>query len=219
VEHPPTSPSYSNWGGPQWPSVKRWKVFCRLRAGEDEATAVVAKQVAARARQQRWRETEQQRLGLRATKQAGHGPFQQTRWHVLGQCQHPDLKDARRKAALELQSKTHSTFTRKIKDLRGRLPYWRQPFAITADDELVWPDDEPGINAKSGWQISHWWGLWGPNRMDKWATDHQDQGNPLSAREWAVLLRALTATAGLERTRPVPLSMEGFLPTPSRNRR
>ena len=55
---------------------------------------------------------------------AGHGPFQQTRWHVLGQCQHPDLKDARRKAALELQSKTHSTFTQKIKDPRGRLPYW-----------------------------------------------------------------------------------------------
>ncbi len=44
---------------------------------------------------------------------------------------------------------------------------------------------------KSGWQISHWWGLWGPNRMDKWATDHQDQGNPVSAREWAALLRAL----------------------------
>ena len=47
-----------------------WKVFCRLRAGEDEATAVAAKQVAARARQQRWRETEPQRLGLRATKRA-----------------------------------------------------------------------------------------------------------------------------------------------------
>ena len=27
--------------------------------------------------------------------------------------------------------------------------------------------------------------------MDKWATDHQDQGNPVSAREWAALLRAL----------------------------
>ena len=27
-----------------------WKVFCRLRAGEDEATAAAAKQVAARAR-------------------------------------------------------------------------------------------------------------------------------------------------------------------------
>ncbi len=47
-----------------------WKVFCRLRAGEDEATTAVAKQVAARARQQRWRETEQQRLVLRATKRA-----------------------------------------------------------------------------------------------------------------------------------------------------
>ena len=47
-----------------------WKVFCRLRAGEDEATAAAAKQVAARARQQRWRETEQQRLGIRATKRA-----------------------------------------------------------------------------------------------------------------------------------------------------
>jgi hypothetical protein len=47
---------------------------------------------------------------------AGLGPFQQTRWHVLGRCQHPDLKDARRNAALKLQSKTHSTFTQKIKD-------------------------------------------------------------------------------------------------------
>jgi hypothetical protein len=89
---------------------------------------------------------------------AGHGPFQQTRWHVLGQCQHP-LKDARRKAALELQSKTHSTFTQKMKDPRGRLPYWRKLFSITADDQWVRADDEPGINAKSGWQISHWWGL------------------------------------------------------------
>ena len=53
------------------------------------------------------------------------------------------------------------------------------------------PDDEPGINAKSGWPISHWWGLWGPNRMDKWATHHQDQGNKVSAREWAALPRAL----------------------------
>ena len=121
----------------------------------------------------------------------GSRPFQQTRWHVLGQCQHPDLKDARRKAASELQAKTHTTFTQKIKDPRGRLPYWRQLFSITADDQWLWPDDEPGINAKSGWQISQWWGLWGPNRMDKWATDHQDQGNPVSAREWAALLRAL----------------------------
>ncbi len=78
-----------------------------------------------------------------------------------------------------------------------RQSQYRQLFAITADGDRyqwVWPDDEPGINAKSGWQlqISHWWGLWGPNRMDKWATDHQDQGNPVSAREeWAALLRAL----------------------------
>ncbi len=50
---------------------------------------------------------------------AGHGPLQQTRWHILGQCQHPDLKDGRRKAALELQSKTHSTFTQKIKEPPG----------------------------------------------------------------------------------------------------
>ncbi len=47
-----------------------WKAFCRLRAGEDEVTAATAKQVAARAIQQRWRETEQQRLGIRATKRA-----------------------------------------------------------------------------------------------------------------------------------------------------
>ncbi len=64
-------------------------------------------------------------------------PFQQTRWHVLGQCQHPDLKDASRKAALKLQYKTHSTFTQTIKDPRGRLPYLRQLIAITADDQWV----------------------------------------------------------------------------------
>ena len=57
----------------------------------------------------------------------GTGPWQQTRWHVLGQCQHPDLKDARRNAALELQAKTHMTFTQKIKDPRGRLPYRHHP--------------------------------------------------------------------------------------------
>jgi hypothetical protein len=23
-----------------------------------------------------------------------------------------------------------------------------------------------GVNARSGWQESHWWGLWGPRRVD-----------------------------------------------------
>ena len=49
----------------------------------------------------------------------GTGPFQQTRWHVLGQCQHPDLKDARRKAALELQA-TGRQFPQRNSILRGK---------------------------------------------------------------------------------------------------
>ncbi len=89
--------------------------------------------------------------------------------------------------------------------------------AVFHNHRRVWPEDEPGINAKFGWQISHWWGLWGPNRMDKWATDQKDQSNPVSARVGSTAQG--TSTAGLERTRPVPHSLEGVLPTPSRNRR
>ena len=47
-----------------------WKVFCKLRAGESAEVAASAKQVAARARQKRWRETEQLRAGTRETKRA-----------------------------------------------------------------------------------------------------------------------------------------------------
>ena len=47
-----------------------WQVFCKLRAGESAEVASSAKQMAARARQQRWRETEQLRAGTRETKRA-----------------------------------------------------------------------------------------------------------------------------------------------------
>ncbi len=49
---------------------KVWKIFCKLRAGESAEVAATAKQVAARARQQRWRETEQLRAGTRESKRA-----------------------------------------------------------------------------------------------------------------------------------------------------
>ena len=49
---------------------KVWKVFCTLRAGESAEVAATAKQVTARARQQRWRETEVLREGTRASKRA-----------------------------------------------------------------------------------------------------------------------------------------------------
>ncbi len=49
---------------------KVWKVFCKLRAGESAEVAATAEQVAARARQQRWRETEQLRAGTRETMRA-----------------------------------------------------------------------------------------------------------------------------------------------------
>ncbi len=47
-----------------------WKIFCKLRAGESAEVAATAKKVAARARQQRWRETEQLRAGTRESKRA-----------------------------------------------------------------------------------------------------------------------------------------------------
>ncbi len=49
---------------------KVWKVFCKLRAGESAELAATAKQVAARARQQRWRETELLHAGTRESKRA-----------------------------------------------------------------------------------------------------------------------------------------------------
>ena len=47
-----------------------WKTFCKLRAGVDAESAAKAKQVANRARHQRWRETAHQREGVRETKRA-----------------------------------------------------------------------------------------------------------------------------------------------------
>jgi hypothetical protein len=38
-----------------------------------------------------------------------------------------------------------------------------------AEDKWIWPESEQGVNAKAGWQESHWWGLWGPKRTDEWA--------------------------------------------------
>jgi hypothetical protein len=49
---------------------KVWKVFCKLRAGESAEVAATAKQVAARARQQRWRETKLLRAGTHESKRA-----------------------------------------------------------------------------------------------------------------------------------------------------
>ena len=48
----------------------------------------------------------------------------QTRWHVLGECQHRDLRDARRKAAKEIQETARGLFLKRIKDRAGRLPNW-----------------------------------------------------------------------------------------------
>ena len=57
-----------------WAAVREckkvWKVFCKLREGDDAEAAATAKQVAKRARQQRWRETELLRKGVRENKRA-----------------------------------------------------------------------------------------------------------------------------------------------------
>ena len=67
-------------------------------------------------------------------------------------------------------------------------------FAITADDKWIWPPSEPGVNARSGKQESHWWGLWGPKRLDEWASAYAAEFKvPVSARAWGTLLRALQA--------------------------
>ena len=116
----------------------------------------------------------------------------QTRWHILGECRHQDLKDARRQAAKTLQEQAYKVFTQKIKDPKNRLPHWHMLFAITKEDRWVWPTAEQGVDAKSGWQESQWWGLWGPRRMDEWATDYAEaNGGVVSAMAWAMLLRAL----------------------------
>ncbi len=46
---------------------------------------------------------------------AGSAPVLQTRWHILGECGHRDLLDARVKGAKELQEKAREIFSRKIK--------------------------------------------------------------------------------------------------------
>ena len=125
---------------------------------------------------------------------AGSAPVLQTRWHILGECGHQDLRNARVKGAKELQGKAREIFTKKIKDKSGRLPHWWLLFATTADDKWIWPPSEQGVNDRSGWQESQWWGLWGPKRMDEWASAHVADFNvPVNARAWATLLRALQA--------------------------
>ncbi len=54
---------------------------------------------------------------------AGSAPVLQTRWHILGESGHCDLRDARVKGAKELQEKSREIFSRKIKDKAGRLPH------------------------------------------------------------------------------------------------
>ncbi len=62
----------------------------------------------------------------------------QTRWHILDECGHCDLRDARVKAAKELQAKAREIFTKKIKEKEGRLPHWWLLFAVSADDKSIW---------------------------------------------------------------------------------
>ncbi len=125
---------------------------------------------------------------------AGSAPVLQTRWHILGECGHRDLRDARVKGAKELQENAREIFSRKIKDKAGRLPHWWLLFATTVDDKWIWPPSAQGVNARSGWQESHWWGLWGPERMDEWTTAYASEFKvPVNARAWATLLRALQA--------------------------
>jgi hypothetical protein len=110
-----------------------------------------------------------------------------------GECGHRDLRDARVKGAKELQKKARDTFSRNIKD-KARLPHCWLLFATTAEDKWIWPPSEQGVNARSGWQESQWWGLWGPKRMDEWATAYASEFKvPVNARAWAALLRALQA--------------------------
>jgi hypothetical protein len=56
-------------------------------------------------------------------------------WHILGECSHRDLRDARVKSAKELQEKARDIFLRKIKNKAGRLPHWWLLFAISSDDK------------------------------------------------------------------------------------
>jgi hypothetical protein len=71
------------------------------------------------------------------------------------------------KAAREIQEIARGLFLKRIKDRAGRLPNWELLYAITAEDRWIWPVSEQEVNAKAGWQESHWWGLWGPKRMDE----------------------------------------------------
>jgi hypothetical protein len=122
----------------------------------------------------------------------GSAKVAQTRWRVLGECQHRDLRDARRKAAKEIQETARGLFLKRIKDRSGRLPNWELLYAITAEDKWIWPESEQGVNAKAGWQESHWWGLWGPKRMDEWADAYLEEYKaPVSDRAWSTLLRVL----------------------------
>jgi hypothetical protein len=77
-------------------------------------------------------------------------------------------------------------------------------YAITAEDRWIWPVSEQGVNAKAGWQESHWWGLCGPKRMDEWADTHLEEHKvPVSDRAWSTLLRVLQQLTGVGRLGPV----------------
>jgi hypothetical protein len=79
-----------------------------------------------------------------------------------------------------------------IKDQAVRLPNWELLYANTAEDRWILPASEQGVNAKAGWQESHWWGLWGPKRMDEWADSYLEEYKvPVSDRAWSTLLRVL----------------------------
>ena len=50
-------------------------------------------------------------------------------------------------------------------------------YATNKEDQWIWPESEQGVQARSGWQESHWWGLWGSKRMDEWAEAHAREHN------------------------------------------
>ena len=118
------------------------------------------------------------------------------------------------KAAKELQGKAREIFTKKIKDKEGRLPHWWLLFAISADDKWIWPPSEQGVDARSGWQETQWWGLWGPKRLDEWATAYEREFKvPVKARAWATLIRALQALGWAALAECKKKGLEGLLQT------
>ena len=64
----------------------------------------------------------------------------------MGECQHRDLRDARRKAAKEIQETARGLFLKRIKDRAGRLPNWELLYAITSEDTPCCRPGEPQLS-------------------------------------------------------------------------